>query len=82
MKIISWNVNGLRACVKKGFHSFLDESNADVVALQEVRAFPDQLELNTRTPEGWHAFFTLRKDPGTLVYLYILEKSRQMSYLV
>ncbi len=64
MKIISWNVNGLRACVKKGFHSFLEESNADVVALQEVRAFPDQLEVNTRTPQGWHAFFHPSERPG------------------
>lgn len=57
MKIVSWNVNGLRACVKKGFLEFLEASQADVVALQEVRAFPAQLEPHARTPPGWHAYF-------------------------
>ena len=44
MRIISWNVNGLRACIKKGFLDFLSASNADVLAIQEVRAFRHQLD--------------------------------------
>ena len=55
MRILSWNVNGLRACVRKGFHDFLDSSEADIIGLQEVRAFEHQLEPRTRAPEGWHA---------------------------
>ncbi len=43
MRIISWNVNGLRACAKKGFSEFLSSAEADIVAVQEVRAFADQL---------------------------------------
>ena len=39
MRILSWNVNGLRACAKKGFGKFLSTSKADVIALQEVRAY-------------------------------------------
>ena len=54
MRIISWNVNGLRACVKKGFHDFLEESKADVLCLQEVRALPEQLDEKTLNPPGWH----------------------------
>jgi len=46
MKIVSWNVNGLRACLKKGFESFVATSNADVICLQEVRALPEQVELS------------------------------------
>ncbi len=58
MRIVSWNVNGLRACAKKGFLPFLERSGADLVALQEVRAFPDQLESNLRQPEGWFSCFS------------------------
>ncbi|MBU8869619.1 MAG: exodeoxyribonuclease III [Gemmatimonadales bacterium] len=43
MKFISWNVNSLRACIKKGFLDFLADSGADVVCLQEVRARPEQV---------------------------------------
>ena len=64
MRIVSWNVNGLRACAKKGFAKFLTRSKADVVALQEVRAFPEQLEPRTRNPRGWHATFAPAQRPG------------------
>ena len=57
MRIISWNVNGLRACVKKGFHEFLESCNADVLCLQEVRALPEQLDEHTLNPPGWHTSF-------------------------
>jgi len=46
MKFVSWNVNGLRACLKKGFEEFAAGSDADVICLQEVRALPDQVEMN------------------------------------
>ena len=64
MRILSWNVNGLRACVRKGFHDFLDSSGADVIGLQEVRAFEHQLEPRTRAPQGWHAAFSPAERPG------------------
>ena len=57
MRIVSWNVNGLRACVKKGFMDFLGASDADVVGLQEVRALPSQLPPGVRSPPGWHTVF-------------------------
>src|SRR5262245_42499360 len=57
MRIVSWNVNGLRACSTKGFGRFLSRSGADVVGVQEVRAFPEQLDANVRSPRGWHAHF-------------------------
>ena len=46
MKLISWNVNGLRACLKKGFADFAVQSGADIICLQEVRALPEQVELD------------------------------------
>ncbi len=64
MRIVSWNVNGLRACVKKGFLDFLHGSGADVIALQEVRAFEHQLDAATRAPKGWHTRFFPAERPG------------------
>lgn len=46
MKFISWNVNGIRACVGKGFMDFFNESNADVFALQETKVQKGQIELD------------------------------------
>ena len=64
MRILSWNVNGLRACTRKGFRGFLAECGADVLALQEVRAFPEQLDGDVRAPEGWQAAFAPAERPG------------------
>ena len=44
MKLYSWNVNGIRAAEKKGFLDWLDETQPDVVCLQETKARVDQLE--------------------------------------
>lgn len=44
MKIISYNVNGIRAAIKKGFIEWLDSTNADVVCLQEIKATPEQFD--------------------------------------
>lgn len=64
MRVVSWNVNGLRACAKKGFLDFLDSSGADVVGVQEVRAFPAQLPPGVRQPPGWHSCFATAERPG------------------
>lgn len=44
MKIISYNVNGIRAAIKKGFINWLEKTNADVVCLQEIKATPEQFD--------------------------------------
>lgn len=46
MKLISWNVNGLRACVNKGFLDFVDAVDADVICLQETKCRPEQIKLD------------------------------------
>jgi len=63
-RIASWNVNGLRACGRKGFGDWLAASGADVVALQEVRARPEDLPAALAAPEGWHADFAPAERPG------------------
>lgn len=45
MKLISWNVNGLRACLQKGFLDFFNREDADIFALQETKLQPHQIEL-------------------------------------
>jgi exodeoxyribonuclease-3 len=50
--VVSWNVNGLRACARKGFADWLRGERADVVGLQEVRALPEELEPALH--DGWH----------------------------
>lgn len=46
MKIITWNVNGIRSCIKKGMINSLLEIDADIICLQEVRAKPDQINID------------------------------------
>jgi exodeoxyribonuclease-3 len=64
MRIVSWNVNGLRACASKGFQKFLRASKADVVGIQEVRAFESQLDEDLRRPHGWFTEFSAAEKPG------------------
>ena len=51
---MSWNVNGLRACARKGFAGWLARCGAAVVGVQEVRAHPDALPPRLVRPRGWH----------------------------
>jgi exodeoxyribonuclease-3 len=46
MRLVSWNVNGLRACLRKGGGEFLRSCGADVICLQEVRALPREVDLD------------------------------------
>lgn len=59
MRIVSWNVNGLRALIKKNvFPDFLQQSGSDIVALQETRALESQIPQESRTPLGWFSYFS------------------------
>jgi exodeoxyribonuclease-3 len=57
MKIVSWNVNGIRSAERKGFLDWLEDSDADLIFLQEVRALPEQMSSESRSPEGWSTHF-------------------------
>lgn len=68
MKIISWNVAGFRACLKKGFSDFFYQENPDIICLQEVKAEKHQIDFS---PEGYqeYLFSAKRKGySGTLIY--------------
>ncbi len=64
MRIVSWNVNGLRACARKGFGAWLRGARAGIVGLQEVRALPEQLPAALRRPPGWQVAFCAAERPG------------------
>ncbi len=61
---ISWNVNGLRAALKKGFLDTFHELDADVFALQEIKALPDQLPDEVKHIPGYHAFWYPARKKG------------------
>ena len=68
MKFISWNVNGLRACLGKGFSEFLREQDADFFAVQETKMQEGQADL---TQEGYNLFMSSAEKKGysgTLIY--------------
>ena len=68
MKLISWNVNGLRACMQKGFLDFFKEINADFFCIQETKMQKGQLDLNI---EGYNYYMSsaIKKGySGTLIY--------------
>lgn len=68
MKFISWNVNGIRACVKKGFLDFFNEADADIFCLQETKMQEGQLELEL---PGYHQYwnYALKKGySGTAIF--------------
>ena len=63
-KLISWNVNGLRAIEKKGFTDIVYEFDADIISLQEIKAMPDQLPESVRNLEGYEAYWYPAKRKG------------------
>ncbi|MEX1365696.1 MAG: exodeoxyribonuclease III [Nannocystaceae bacterium] len=64
LRVLSWNVNGLRACDRAGFRDKLRRLRPHVLGLQEVRALPEQLEPALRRPRGWHTHFSPAERKG------------------
>ena len=61
MKLISWNVNGIRACVNKGFKEFFEKQNADIFCIQETKCQEGQIELEF---EGYKSFWNSAEKKG------------------
>lgn len=64
MRLISWNVNGLRAVIKKGFTDFLETEKPDVLALQEIKISVDARAKETFDFKGYSEFWNSAKRPG------------------
>ncbi|WP_400241429.1 exodeoxyribonuclease III [Niallia sp. JL1B1071] len=61
MKLVTWNVNGIRACVKKGFVDFFQQIDADIFCLQETKLQEGQIKLEL---EGYHQFWNYAERKG------------------
>lgn len=61
MKLVSWNVAGFRACLKKGFVDFFNEVDADIICLQEVKAQQDQYDFH---PDGYFEYLNVAEKKG------------------
>ena len=61
MKLISWNVNGLRACVTKGFLEYFKEADADIFCIQESKLQEGQIDLSL---EGYHQYWNYAEKKG------------------
>ncbi|MBL7058312.1 exodeoxyribonuclease III [Patescibacteria group bacterium] len=64
MKIISWNVNGIRACLKKGFKDFLLESKPDILAVQEIKIANKAIAGEAFDYPGYNEYYFSAKKPG------------------
>lgn len=68
MKIVSWNVNGIRACVKKGFLEYFQQVNADIFCLQETKLQAGQIELHLEGYEQYWNYAVKKGYSGTAVF--------------
>ncbi len=64
MKIISWNVNGIRAASRSSFHPWFEQENADIVCVQETKANPQQLDEAILHPKNYHSYWHSAQKPG------------------
>ncbi len=65
MKVISWNVNGIRATYNKGeLWNFINTHSPDVIFMQEIKATEDKLPPELKTPDGYEAFYNSAEKPG------------------
>jgi exodeoxyribonuclease III len=68
MKLISWNVNGLRAVIKKGFLEYFNEVQADIFCLQEIKLSEGQLELSLDGYQQWYNYAQKKGYSGTAIF--------------
>lgn len=73
MKFISWNVNGLRACVQKGFLDIFNELDADIFCLQETKLQEGQIDLEL---PGYHQYWNYAEKKDTPAQLFSPKKNR------
>ena len=64
MKVISLNLNGIRAAGRKGLYEWLPKVDADIICLQELKAQPDQIEGEPYHPPGYHTYFHAAEKKG------------------
>ncbi|PID02895.1 MULTISPECIES: exodeoxyribonuclease III [unclassified Sporosarcina] len=68
MKVVSWNVNGIRACVKKGFSDFFEQVQADIFCVQEIKCQEGQIDLSFDGYESYWNYAAKKGYSGTAVF--------------
>ncbi len=78
MKLISWNVNGLRACITKGFYDFFQQEDADIFCLGETKMQPEQAVIET---PGYHQYWNSAVKKGySGVAIFCKQEPLSVSY--
>ena len=81
VKILSWNVNGIRAVLKKGFLEWFAAEDPDILCLQETKASPGQLSIELLEVPGYKAYFSSAERKGySGVALYTKEEPIAVQY--
>ncbi|MDR1699457.1 MAG: exodeoxyribonuclease III [Prevotellaceae bacterium] len=83
MRILSYNVNGIRAAISKGFYGWLEEANPDIICLQETKAQPEQIDLLKFKELGYDAYINSAQKKGysgTAIFTKILPLSVSMNF--
>ena len=80
MKFISWNVNGIRAAIKKGFCHFFDDIDADFFCIQETKARPEQVDLNWNNKH--HSYWNSAEKPVIQELLFLVKLNLKMCSMV
>ena len=81
LKILSYNVNGIRAALKKGFDSWLKAANPDVICIQESKALKEQVEVTLLEQLGYHHYwFSAQKKGYSGVAIFTKKEPKNIVY--
>ena len=64
MKIISFNLNGIRSAINKGFYEWLEKESPDILCVQEIKAKPDQIDILKFRELGYFSYINSAEKPG------------------
>lgn len=78
LKLYSWNVNGFRAVLNKGFEEFFNEHNPDIIGLQEIKLQEGQVDFN---PEGYYSYWNYAQKKDIPEQLYLVKLSQLMYFM-
>ena len=75
MKVISYNINGIRAAIKKGLINWLKEIDVDVICFQEIKANKDQFDDDLFIELGYHCYWYSAEKKVIVEWQYYVKKS-------
>ena len=79
MKIITLNLNGIRAASRKGFFEWLQKEQPDYICLQELKAHEIDLTSEMMNPKGYFGYFSFAQKKVTAVWVFILKRNLKKS---